>query len=444
MEWNIIIHTPETDGYVPSLTSGLPRLDLAIGRSSRFPEIEANLGRFETSQHRSFAPIVKDLLRAALATYAADQVVLRRYGEDRWTREIRLHVPVSDPAAWQACGEEFSRAAGFLTGDRWRFEFRRLPVAHTRPNEQAGPAAESLVVLFSGGLDSLIGAIDLLETGQAVSLVSHHGAGITRSVQQCLVEALCARYGGRVQEFPFWVQPPRIQGSQHETTLRSRSLLFLALGTAVAFTLNPSRPLHVAENGLISLNVPLTGARLGSLSTRTTHPHFIQLFREILQKLAIGTDVVLPYRFKTKGEMLAGAANQECARALMPLTMSCAHPEAQRYTFRSVDRHCGYCVPCLIRRAATTAADFQDAAYCLDARRDAPPAHTGRGKDLRAVLMAIARFQDSQLMAAADVLTTGPIPHHEIQQYAEVYRRGMSELRAYLRPQHAPTSIQRL
>ena len=32
----------------------------------------------------------------------------------------------------------------------------------------------------------------------------------------------------------------------------------------------------VPENGVISINVPLTVRRVGTLSTRTTHPYFIQ------------------------------------------------------------------------------------------------------------------------------------------------------------------------
>jgi hypothetical protein len=58
--------------------------------------------------------------------------------------------------------------------------------------------------------------------------------------------------------------------------MRSRSLLFFALGTAVAAALGEAVPLRVPENGLVSLNVPLTGTRLSSLSTRTTHPYFME------------------------------------------------------------------------------------------------------------------------------------------------------------------------
>lgn len=71
-----------------------------------------------------------------------------------------------------------------------------------------------------------------------------------------------------------------------ETTTRGRSVLFLALGVAVASGLGPAR-LLVPENGFISLNVPLTPPRSGSFSTRTTHPHLIALLRDLLNELQL-------------------------------------------------------------------------------------------------------------------------------------------------------------
>ena len=60
---------------------------------------------------------------------------------------------------------------------------------------------------------------------------------------------------------------------------RARSLIFIAYGVLAATTLKQyhaggSVTLYVCENGFISINPPLTEMRLGSLSTRTTHPVF--------------------------------------------------------------------------------------------------------------------------------------------------------------------------
>lgn len=41
------------------------------------------------------------------------------------------------------------------------------------------------------------------------------------------------------------------------------------------------------ENGFIGLNIPLTGGRKGTCSTRTTHPHFLRQFNDILETVGI-------------------------------------------------------------------------------------------------------------------------------------------------------------
>src|SRR5262249_13462610 len=137
------------------------------------------------------------------------------------------------------------------------------------------------VSLFSGGLDSLVGAIDLLGESRKVALVGHHGLGITNSVQGDVLSELRSPFAGRFRSFLFYVQPPKpVLGYREgeckkkkipdgEQTMRSRSILFLSLGAAVASALPSRVPLVVAETGFISLNVPLTGTRLGSASTRT-------------------------------------------------------------------------------------------------------------------------------------------------------------------------------
>src|SRR5262249_11055680 len=156
--------------------------------------------------------------------------------------------------------------------------------------------------------------------------------------------------------------------------MRSRSLLFLALGTAAASVYGPTVPLSVPENGYMSLNVPLTVTRLSSLSTRTTHPYFIGLFRRFLAAVGLATPIEFQSHVRPKGEMLATAKNQPMPRSAASLTMSCAPPEAGRHTKAVPSLHCGYCVPCLIRRAAMHAAEVPDARYRVDVLTH-PPSH---------------------------------------------------------------------
>jgi len=212
-------------------------------------------------------------------------------------------------------------------------------------------------------------------------------------------------------------------------------MLFLSLGLAAAAILGEEVPLFVPENSLISLNVPFTISRSGSLSTRTTHPHFIALFREMTAELGIHNPIVLPYRFMTKGEMLLNCREQKVLRRITLLSMSCAHSETARWEKRNPGTHCGYCVPCLIRRASTTAAKIPDAQYAVDVLTSPPPHHRKKGSDLRAILIALERFHTRTKRGTMfDVLSAGALPPDDILTYRDAYCRGMEELSALLRP----------
>jgi hypothetical protein len=79
---------------------------------------------------------------------------------------------------------------------------------------------------------------------------------------------------------------------------------------------------------------------MGSLSTRTTHSHFISLYRTFLAELGIDVPIETPYRFKTKGEMLIEAKNETVLRTGARATMSCAHPAAGRFQGLTPGKHC--------------------------------------------------------------------------------------------------------
>lgn len=73
-----------------------------------------------------------------------------------------------------------------------------------------------------------------------------------------------------------------------------------------------------------------------------------------MKELGIENPITNPSEFKTKGECLAECANQRLLSSLMSETVSCSHPTRKTYWRRRSKevRNCGYCVPCLIRRAA--------------------------------------------------------------------------------------------
>jgi hypothetical protein len=223
--------------------------------------------------------VALDLLRLGGAVFCADKVIRRTDTPDGWTRELELVVPVSDMRLWEAASQQLRQTLDFLSGDRWRFSFVQ-DCESAEPAERTNGAA--VVSLFSGGLDSLSGVIDLLETGHDLILVGHHDSSLTDNRQKDLYGDLQARYGAeRVGLRRLLLRPAAASAAQArslpaqgegENTTRSRSFLFFAAGIAVADGIGARVPLCVPENGFIGINVPLTASRSGSLSTRTTHP----------------------------------------------------------------------------------------------------------------------------------------------------------------------------
>lgn len=113
-----------------------------------------------------------DFLSLALAVVTADVSVTRSDSPDGWTRQIELVIAVSDPGFWSTQSDAIQAMLGFLSTDRWKISF--VDGGHTpkAPSKLVRPK-EDCVVLLSGGLDSLIGAIDLVEKGYLPMAVSN-------------------------------------------------------------------------------------------------------------------------------------------------------------------------------------------------------------------------------------------------------------------------------
>lgn len=389
---------------------------------------------------RSFTPTraAADLMLLSFGAYVTDRISLRHPTTDAWTRYLHLQFPVETAAGWPVTAAQ--EALRFLTGDRWTLTARQqsAPVLESVAEEDRGRVVADGVCLFSGGLDSLCGVINLLETdpGLRLCLLSHYEGGQTPAAQTRLLRRLTDRYGSRVTSLRLFLRPAPAHPDQarplpetRETTTRSRSAMFLSTALAIASSLGPDVPVYLPENGYIGLNAPLTRARAGSLSTRTTHPHFLTLFTALKNEAGVANPLINPYRLMTKGEMLTTNPNQALLRELAPASISCSHPEAARYDGRA-QGNCGYCFPCLIRRASMAKAGWDQAAdYAWDAHTDPHllDAATHRSADLRAVLAGTRPGRP-----AIDVLRNGPLPRGERHLFLDVWRRGSDEVRGWL------------
>lgn len=219
-----------------------------------------------------------DLLSIAMAVTAADTFILRADEPDGWRRTFECKLPLSEPERWLPLKADLEATLRFLSSDLWHFEFTSggmdpPPLAEIKSrNRVVNLAKVDCVSLFSGGLDSAIGALDLIGKGIRPLLVSHassHDAD-KQNIVSSLLPSACERMS--VNSYPTWA-------GADEDSQRTRSFQFLALGVLAAEAVTRYRrvskaDLFVCENGLIALNPPLPPAEW----VRTVHERRIRIF----------------------------------------------------------------------------------------------------------------------------------------------------------------------
>jgi len=290
-----------------------------------------------------------DFLYFTVFISVIDRLIKRDWFADNWTRNIEVNIPVSNDIFWEKAREELEKALSFLSGDHWSLSFHNISDKYFYKNEL--PITENNksftnICLFSGGLDSFIGAIDLVEEDDNIILSSFYdGHGALCGLQNDIYQKIKGNKNIFLSQFAL----NRIKSN--EDTTRVRSVLFLGLSMFLAINLGISK-IITPENGLISVNLPLTTSRSGSNSTRTMHPYFISSFQKAISILGHNIEIDNPYIYMTKGEMLLNCKNKVLLNDLLKQTMSCSHPSMRQYWHRKDVKHCGYCMPCIIRRAS--------------------------------------------------------------------------------------------
>jgi hypothetical protein len=197
------------------------------------------------------APRAWDFLSLALSVATADLAGHRDQSPDGWTREFELEVAVADPAFWTTQVTTIQQTLAFLTTDRWQLRFVEGGMLPKSPREPDYPQ-EDCVVLLSGGLDSLVGAIDLASSGKKPFAISQTVRG---DAEKQVEFAQKIGTGLRHLQLNHNANAPFAD----ESTQRARSLIFLAYGILAATTLARYRkgdiaPLYVCENGFIAVN----------------------------------------------------------------------------------------------------------------------------------------------------------------------------------------------
>ncbi len=303
---------------------------------------------------------ILDLLELSAYIYAADRYASRGPRDaveyHSWSRHFDFHVRVRDHDFWNSriTMSLLTQALLFLTGDA-SINFTFYPGHATppeslfdRPGYSPIPTQPpSTVVLFSGGIDSLAGAMMLLETSTSpIVLVSHQSQPGVKRTQKALAGSLNAHYQNRVSHYPF--ECNLTGGRGIEESQRSRFFLFASIAVAVA-TASHVDNIQVFENGVTGMNLSRRQDLINARASRTTHPqtihHLRGLYSEILGR---PFEIKTPYLDRTKAEVLGQLVHSQHPE-LISSSVSCS----KAISHPGTTTHCGCCYQCVDRRVAS-------------------------------------------------------------------------------------------
>lgn len=335
-----------------------------------------------------------ELIEAAAIVQMGDVGLTRGLNEE-WSRDITYHLPARVGSPLERLGVRLGGLLGFVLGDSI--------AVHTEPADfadedlvprGAAPADVDCVCLLSGGLDSLAGAVALLENGRKPLLLSHEtGNPVTRSSREHVRKCLSARYGpvqsasvqlsasGRRE--PRWPFPDE---RHQEPTRRCRSFVPLAAAAALAHGLG-LQEVWIPENGVMAAQLPLTRARVGSFTTRTTHPRWLRglegLFSDCLGETI---HIINPLLGMTKAEAVGDLILPHLSEDAVRGTDSCWAVGRQAVP-------CGGCVPCIVRRLTFARCGLAPEAAASDPLSDpsGQPRTEGR-RNVTAILSLVRDF----------------------------------------------------
>ena len=360
-------------------------IPLEIGSGA---DIHVMLDQLTDRMCEATSAIEMDLLELAAFVYAADQVVSRGgtaqidYG-DHWRRPLRFEIPVRCPEVWNRpdVRRELTDALEFLTDDIYEFGFHPVSQPRHSPSylfQGAGRGEFEEVVLFSGGLDSLCGAVEeVLVEQRRILLVSHRSSTRVGRRQDDLFAALQQSVPKPRKPLHVPVTINKGEELNREFTQRSRSFVYATVGAIVARLAGLHR-IRFYENGVTSLNLPVSSELVGARASRTTHPQVLARFGRLFSRL-FDTPFTVEnrYQWRTKAGILAELLRQKQAH-LASQTCMCCHV----WGVEEDRPHCGRCSQCVDRRLSVLAAGLTDTDDSPDRYASDPLVGERSGSDL--------------------------------------------------------------
>jgi len=352
---------------------------------------------------------ILDLLQIAAYVFCGDRMAHRgsrdSVNNEAWARSFEFHIPVLDFEFWDDAKTKkaLNDAIVFMTGDRsYKFVFSQssknpADVINKQLTlfkdefQDINEAKNTDVMLFSGGLDSLAGAVQRLSehTDRSLCVVSHNSNKSVTHTQKALIDTLNKQYGNRVKPYSFECCNHDGLKSKDETQ-RTRIFLF----SAIAFSLchcYGKNSFYVYENGITSMNLSKQADVINARASRTTHPKTLGLLRKFYKLLNPSFDIIAPYCNQTKAEIMETFKKYNSLN-LIASSVSCSSSR----TKPGQAPHCGCCSQCIDRRFSLFAAglDDYDAAYANDFITAFPDEKNNETKQRIYITMRLASLEE--------------------------------------------------
>jgi 7-cyano-7-deazaguanine synthase in queuosine biosynthesis len=332
--------------------------------------------------------IAFDFFFISSLVYGIDNLLERyQYSIDGWARDIEVCFPVNNLQVWNDNKTDFNSLLAFLTGDYWNVSFEQINNISFFTNKAKRWKSKvpsytlddyNFASLFSGGLDSLVGVIDglnNLEKDKKGLLLSHFDSSSPgANSDQVRINQYFAQ-NNQIKNKYNWIQSVVALSNQDthgnelskESSFRSRSLLFIGIALFCIEKLPNCNLLTIPENGTISLNYPLTPSRTSTLSTRTTHPYYIELLQKFIYDIGLNTQLDNPYKKLTKGELIANCSDFTTLSDTYAMSVSCGkRGRKMHWHTKAGTHHCGRCMPCIYRRAGLHKLNLDNQLYGID------------------------------------------------------------------------------
>lgn len=349
--------------------SGEPRRLDYIARGKRESNIRVELPAFVESVYH-IPPRILDLLEIACYVYCADRYSFRGSREGLeyhgWGRNMELTIKVRDYEFWRSpdVAQELGEVMAYMTGDEsWSFSF--APGHITPPTslfDVSGFQPEfckgTEVALFSGGIDSLAGTVERLQSQDSkICLVSHtSGQPSSKRTQLKLFEALKDAYPGKLHRYVFKCNLRGLRA--REESQRSRMFLYASIAFSISRVLGLDRFL-VFENGVTSMNFSRREDLINARASRTTHPRVLHGLSHLFSRVSSSPFLIeTPYVLKTKADIV-GKLRTLGMGHLIPSSVSCS----RTFKTRENTTHCGLCYQCIDRRFAMFACGMEEQDY---------------------------------------------------------------------------------